>query len=129
MKPVFKKAHAETYPDFLALAKGWRITFSYVYDDPSPVDLEFDLPDVEPDEQYLAFNLAEHGEQTRRRLVEVGDIEVRAGRPSPRPVPHWRAHVGGVGNFATAYSLDEARAMVLEARAEMRIIERAFEKK
>jgi hypothetical protein len=131
MKPVFQKAHAETHKDFLALlrTRGGKITFSYVYDDPGPVNLEFDLPDVEPDEAYLAFNLAEHGEQARRRLVEVGDIEVRAGRPSPRPVPHWRAHIGGVGNFSTAYSLDEARTMVLRSRAELKTIEKAFEKK
>lgn len=43
-----------------------KITFSYVYDDPVPVELEFDLPDGEPDEQYLAFNFAEHGELGRR---------------------------------------------------------------
>jgi hypothetical protein len=131
MKPVFQKAHAETFKDFLALLRlrGGKITFSYVYDDPGPVNLEFDLPDVEPDEQYLAFNLAEHGEQGRRRLLEVGAIDLRAGDLSPRPVPPWRSYIGGVGNYSMAFSLDEAREMVLKARAEMKMIWKAFEKK
>jgi hypothetical protein len=129
MKPVFKKAHAETFKDFRLLAAGWKITFSYIYDDPCPLDLEFDLPDIEPGEQYLAFNLAEHGEQARRRLLEVGPVELRAGRPSPHPVPYWKSYIRGIGNFDSAYTLAEARAMVLAARAEMRTIEKAFEKK
>jgi hypothetical protein len=129
MKHVFQKAHAETYKDFLALARGEKITFSYVYDDLGPVNLEFDLPDVEPDEQYLAFNLAEHGEQARLWLLSVDSLEVRAGYPSPQPVPYWRSFVRCVGNFDKVCSLEEARAMVLAARAEMRTIEKAFEKK
>jgi hypothetical protein len=129
MKPVFRKANAETYKDFLVLARGWKITFSYVYDDPGVVDLEFDLPDVEPDEQYLAFNLAEHGLLGRRHFRDVSMIEMRMGDPALRRLPHWRAFVRGIGNFDSAYTLDEARAMVLAARAEMRIIEKAFEKK
>jgi hypothetical protein len=127
MKPVFQKAHAETFKDFLALVRG-KITISYVYDDPDPVNLEFDLPDVEPDEQYLAFNLAEHGERGKRWLLEVGDIEVRAGYPSPQPVPYWASYIGGVGNYSRACSLDEARDMVLRSRAEMKMIWKLFEK-
>ena len=127
MKPVFQKAHAETFKDFLALVEG-KITFSYVYDDPGPVNLEFDLPDVEPDEQYLAFNLAEHGERGRRWLLEVGDIDIRAGCPSPHPVPYWQSFIGGIGNYDMAFSLDDARAMVLKARAEMKMIRKLFEK-
>jgi hypothetical protein len=59
----------------------------------------------------------------------VGDIEVRAGYPSPQPVPYWKSFIGGVGNFSSACSLDEARAMVLKARTEMKMIWKAFEKK
>ncbi len=129
MKPVFQKAHAETFKDFRLLTRGWKITFSYVYDAPGPVELEFDLPDVEPGEQYLAFNLAEHGEQGKLWLLEVGDIEVRAGCPSPQPVPYWASFIGGVGNFDRVCSLDEARDMVLKARAEMKMTWKAFEKK
>jgi hypothetical protein len=131
MKPVFQKAHAETYKDFLVLVRlgGKKITFSYVYDDPGPVNLEFDLPDVEPDEQYLAFNLAEHGELARRRLLHLSVVDRLAGDISPRPVPYWASFVRCVGNFSMAFSLDEARVMVLAARAEMRTIEKAFEKK
>ena len=131
MKPVFQKAHAETYKYFLALVRlrGGKITFSYVYDDPGPVNLEFDLPDVEPDEQYLAFNLAEHGERGKRWLLEVGDIDIRAGSPSPQPVPYWASFIGGIGNFSMALSLVEAREMVLRSRAEMKMIWKLFEKK
>jgi hypothetical protein len=131
MKPVFQKAHAETYKDFLAVlrTRGGKITFSYVYDDPGPVNLEFDLPDVEPDEAYLAFNLAEHTEQEKLWFLEVSAIDLRAGDSSPRIVPHWRAFIGGIGNFSKAFSLDEARAMVLKSRAEMKMIWKLFEKK
>jgi hypothetical protein len=131
MKPVFQKAHAATFKDFLAVlrTRGGKITFSYVYDEPGPVNLEFDLPDVEPDEAYLAFNLAEHTEQEKLWFLEVGPVELRAGSPSPRPVPHWRAFIGGIGNFDKAYTLDGARAMILEARAEMKLLWKSFEKK
>ena len=129
MKPVFKKVHAETYPEFKALAKGWKITFSYVYEAPGPVNLEFDLPEVEPGEQYLAFNLTEHGERGKRWLLEVGDIDIRAGCPSPHPVPYWDSFIGGIGSYDMAFSLTDARELVLKSRAEMRIIEKAFEKK
>jgi hypothetical protein len=129
VKPVFQKAHAETYKDFQLLTGDLKITFSYVYDSPAPVELELDLPDVEPGEQYLAFNLAEHGESGKRHFLSVGPVELRAGSPSPRPVPYWTSYIRRVGNLNTVYSLDEARTLVLKSRAEMKMIEKAFERK
>jgi hypothetical protein len=136
MKPVFQKAHAETYKDFLVLVRlgGKKITFSYVYDDPGPVNLEFDLPDVEPDEQYLAFNLAEHGDSGKRYFGALDYMEFGKGPshkpvPAHHPIPYWTSFIGGIGNFSDAFSLDEAREMVLRSRAEMKMIWKAFEKK
>src|SRR4051812_31301644 len=107
MRPVFQKDHVETDKDFQLLAASRKITFSYVYDSPGSVDLEFDLHDVEPDEQYLAFNLAEHGESGRRYFLYVGPVDLRAGRPSSHPVPYWISYIRGVGYLDDAYSLDD----------------------
>jgi hypothetical protein len=129
MKPVFQKVHAETSEDFRLLARDWKITFSCVYEDPASLELDLDLPDAEPDEQYLAFNLAEHAEHGKHRLLSVSPLELRAGRPSPRPVPYWAAYIRGVGNFDKVYARDEARSLVFRTRAELKMIEKAFEKK
>ena len=134
MKPVFQKSHAETHKEFRLLTGDWKITFSYVYDDSGPVDLEFDLPDVEPDEQYLAFNLAEYGERGKRYWGALDYTELSTEKPhkpvpAHHPIPYWTSYIRGIGNFSEAFSLDEARELVLRSRAEMKMIWKLFEKK
>lgn len=129
MRPVFRQAHAETLEDFLVLVTGWKIVFSYVYEDPGDDnDLEFDLPAPEPGERHIAFNLARHGEDARRRFCEASALERRLGDPDLRPLPHWLSFVVGMGPYSHAYSIDDARRMVEAARREMRILWKAFEK-
>lgn len=129
MKPVFQEARAETMGDFLLLVKGWKIVFYYVYDGPTATELQFDLPDSQAGERYLAFNLAEHGEEARRRFREVSVIEQRLGDPPLRRLPYWSSFVVGMGPYSTVYSIEDAQNMVSRAREEMRMLWKAFEKK
>lgn len=129
MKPTFQDARAETMSDFLALVKGWRLVFYYVYDSPTANGLLFELPDPEPGELYLAFNLAQHGEEGRRGFREVSMIEQRLGEPPLRRLPYWGSFVVGMGPYSIVYTIDDARTMVHRAREEMRKLWKAFEKK
>ena len=126
MKPIFEHAHAETMNDFMALVRGWKIVVSYVYQGPDDEDLAFDLPDPEPGERYLAFNLARHGVAACERFRDVSMLERRMGDPSPRPLPYWSSFVVGMGPYSHAYSISEASRMVTKAREEMRMLWRSF---
>jgi hypothetical protein len=129
MKPLFKPAHAESWAEFLELTGDWKLTFSYVHEGPFFEDAVLGLPDAEPYEQYLAFDMAEHGPGGHTLFLETDAVDRRAGAPLIRPVPYWDSFVRGMGPYSTVYSLEDARAMVLKARAEMRTLWRAFELK
>ena len=129
MKPVFREARAETVDDFMSLTAGQKLVISYVYESSGPVNLQSELPDAEPGELYVAFNLADHGELARERFRDVSALERRLGDPFPRPLPYWSAFVVGMGVHGFAYTIEDARSLVDKARAEVRMLWKAFEKK
>lgn len=129
MSANFSKARAETTAAFLLLAKGWPLVFYYVYDSRTTGALPFELPDPEPDELYLSFDLAEHSEEGRKHFLEVSIVAQRLGEPPTCSVPYLGSFVTGMGPYARAHSSQEARAMVFEARREAKLLRDSFREK
>lgn len=128
MKPAFSPAHAETTDQFLDLLKGSKLVVYYVHDGSDEVDASAGLPDVEDGELYLSFDLSKHTEEGRQHFLDVGELQRRLGDPPLRQLPHWRCFVVGMGPYSTAYSIEDARSMLLKARKETRDLWNAFNK-
>jgi hypothetical protein len=126
---TFEWTKAETYQGFLDLVTGLKLVYSYVDDLPTTSECHFEIDEPMPGERYLAFNLAEHGEEARKRFREVSFIEQRLGLPAIRPIPYWSAFVVGMGPYDTRYSLAELNELIKMARKEAEMLQRAFKKK
>lgn len=129
MNVLFEPARAETMADFLSLVQGWKLVISFVYYGPCGTEIRFDMPNPEPGERYLAFNLVEHEIQARMRFRETSTIARRLGEPLLRAVPYWASFVVGMGPYMTVYSLDDALRMIPKARKEVQILWKAFANK
>ncbi len=126
MSVIFAKARAESTPAFLLLAKGCSLVFYYVHDSRNKPALPLELPEPEPDELYLSFDLAEHSDEGRTRFLEVSVMAQRLGETPVCSVPYLGSFVTGVGPYARAHSTEEARAMVFEARREAKLLRDSF---
>jgi len=124
----FQKYQYTSDKKFAGDVRRARLAFLFVYEDPKNTSL-IETIVAEPDELYLAVNIAEVAPEVRDHLLSLDAIGQKVYQRQTRDIPYLQTFITGMGFFGTAFERKEVEELIARSRADKIQLEKFYREK